>query len=519
MQKSVQTIEQLLKECKEHIFTNPPSAEEKAREALELSSRCGYDEGRFESLFAMSRISNVYNQNAHALKCYDECLQIAEKLKDPKRIALAKNALGITYNDMAVHSKALEYFLEVLELVKKNNLNEIECRVNNNIASVFSDLKDHKNSLKYLIKAYEKALIIHEPLALYLRNIANCYLDLEDYEKAYQYCLLARNTNWRERDEDIWADIYFILAVVLTKRGRRIRSDKAFNLGVTLSKKYHNFYSCAEGYFDRALFYKEEQEYAQAILCLDEAYKISAQYDYLSLLQKIHKLYAEVCRRIGDTSRENQALREYLAITEKLEESEFDKKRVYAAMQLTLFSIRKEHQHLKENVDKDPLTGCLCYRDFESKIAHALEDSDKHGAMLFMDVDNLKQVNDKYGHPAGDKLIIEFAGILNKVFGDKALLVRKGGDEFIVFLLRGSRNYVIQLLDEMYMSLARPRVIGKSLMPLSCSIGIAMAPRDSISVKELEAMADKAMYKAKKMGKRRYCFYDSLEAQDIAEPE
>ncbi len=510
MQKSVQAIEQLLKECKERLFTNPPLAEEKAREALELSTRCGYDEGCFESLFALSRISNVYNQNTHALKYYEECLQIAERLKEPKKIALAKNALGITYNDMGVHSKALEYFLEVLELVKKHGLTEIECRVNNNIASIFSDIKDHKNGLKYLLLAYEKAITIREPLALYLRNIANCYMDLEDYERAYQYCILARNANWQERDEDVWADIYFILAVVLVRKGRPLRSSKAFELGFTLSRKYHSFYSCAEGYIDRASIYKEDHRYLEAMSCLDEAYNISAQYHYLGLLQKIHKLDAEICRCTGDTARENQTLREYLAITEKLEEGEYDKKRIYAAMQVALFSIRKEHQYLKENVDKDPLTGCLCSRDFESKITHALEDSDKHGAMLFLDVDNLKLVNDRYGHPAGDKLIVEFANTLNKVFGDKALQVRKGGDEFIVFLPRASRNYVIQLLEEMYAALSRPRVIGKSLMPLSCSIGVALAPCDSTSVKELEAMADKAMYRAKNSGKRCYCFYDSL---------
>ncbi|MCX7774385.1 MAG: diguanylate cyclase [Clostridia bacterium] len=507
MEKSVSAIDALIAESKDHIYIDPLLAEKKATEALELSTSIRYDVGRFESLFVLSRISHAINRNADAINTCEECLKIAEKLKDYRRIALAKNAIGIAYSLIMVNSKALEQFLEALEIAKKHAIGDVECRIHNNIASVFSDIKDFNNSLKYLHMAYEKARYIGEPVTLYLRNIANSYLDLENYDKAYEYCMLARNANWREKDQDVWADIYFILSIVLAKKGKRIRAHKACELALKLSEKYHNFFSRAEGFIGRAKLFMEEGRNEEALASLDETLKISEQYGFLELFQQSYKLYAEISRTLNNPDSENQALRAYMAITEKLTESEYDKKRAYAVMQLTLFNIQKEHQNLKDQADKDPLTGCLTYRDFEAKITTTLEKYQQRGAMLFFDVDNLKLVNDRYGHHAGDKLIIEFAAALNKVFKDKGLMFRKGGDEFVIFLPGMERKEVTILLEEMFSLLAKPRIIGKSLMPLSCSIGVALAPQDSSSVKELEGMADKAMYQAKNMGKRCYCFY------------
>lgn len=510
MQNYDEKINKLLSECKKLMNTHPQQAEEKAKEALNLSLQSDDEDGRYESLFNLSSLRYANNQNERAITTFDECLKIAEKRKDLRRIAQSKNALGVIYNQMAINSKALDYYLEALEIVTKHTINDLRCKVHNNIAAVFSDLKDYEKSLGYLKSAYHMALSINEPVMVYLRNMAGCYFDLKQYDKAYEYCIMARNANWKLKDESVRADIYFILGAVLHKRGKKQRAMRAYRFGLTLAERFHCYYSQTEGLIDLAEIYMSENQFGPALKSLDKAKRISELYQYTDLYHRVFKFFVEISQKTGDKDREINALREYWSISEKLEEGEYEKKRAYAAMQLTLFSIRKENQHLKENVDLDPLTGCLCYRDFEVKIKDALEESEQMGALLFLDVDNLKTVNDKYGHHAGDKLIIEFANAIKKVFQNSAIKVRKGGDEFVVFLPRASRNYIIQVIEELFAFLARPRVIGKTLMPLSCSIGIALAPQDSTSVKELEAMADKAMYQAKKMGKRCYSFYDSL---------
>lgn len=515
MQDNVEKIQRLLSDCKRLMNSNPQQAEEKAKTALKLSTQCKSEEGRYESLFHLSILRYTYNQNERAIAALDECLRIAEKRKDFRRIAQSKNALGMAYQRMDINSKALDYYLEALEMAKKYEVNDLTCRIYNNIASFFSALKDYEKGLSYLLSAYSIAISLNEPMAMYFRNLAQCYLDLKNYDEAYKYCVMARNANWKHRDETVWADIYFIYAALLIQKGKKDRALKVYHYALMLSERFHNFYSHVKGLIKLAESFMAEEEYASALEALDKAKAISEQYQYLELYCQIYKLYAEILHITGDRDGELHALREFRLISDRLEKSEHEKKRTYAAMQLTLFSIKKENQHLKENVELDPLTGCLCYRDFEARIKHALEASDNTGALLFIDVDDLKMVNDKYGHHAGDKLIIEFATALKKVFQNSSIKVRKGGDEFVVYLPRAGRNYIIQVIEELFAYLSRPRIIGKTLMPLSCSIGIAMAPKDSISPRELEAMADMAMYHAKKAGKRCYSFYDSLAESGI----
>lgn len=515
MQDNVEKIKDLLSECKRLMNSHPTLAEEKAKKALRLSTRCKSEEGRYESLFHLSTLRYTHNQNERAISTLNECLSIAEKRKDYRSVAQVKNALGMAYHRMDINSKALDCYLEALELAKKHEANELICRININIADFFSTLKDYENGLNYLISAYGSALRLNEPLAMYFRNLAQCYLDLQQYEEAYKYCVLARKANWKHRDETVWADIYFIYAALLMHKGKKNRAVKVYHYALWLSEKFHNFYSHVKGLIQLAQSLMTENDLASALKALDKAEGISKQYQYLELHRRICGLYAEIFQRTGDMNGELAALREYRLLTDKLEEKEHEKKRTYAHMQLTLHHVKKENQHLKENVELDPLTGCLCYRDFESRIKQALEDSEYTGALLFLDVDDLKTVNDKYGHHAGDRLIIEFANAIKKVFQSNAIKVRKGGDEFVVYLPRAGRNYIIQVIEELFAYLSRPRIIGKTLMPLSCSIGIAMAPMDSTSPIELEAMADMAMYHAKKAGKRCYSFYDSLKEYGI----
>lgn len=510
MQDNVVKIQGILSECKRLMNSHPQLAEEKAKEALKLATLCRDEEGRYESLFNLSTLRSTYNQNERAIATFNECLKIAEKRKDFRKIAQTKNALGIAYHKMDINSKALDYYLESLEIVNKHEINDLACRIYNNLAAFFSDLKDYEKGLGYLLSAYTSAIRLNEPMAMYFLNLAHCYLCLKKYDEAYKYCIMARNANWNHRDETVWADIYFILAALLIQRGKKARALKAYHFAFLLSEKFHNFYSHAKGLVKLAQSFIVDEEYESARESLDKAKIISEQYQYLELQHQIFRLYVEIFQKTGDRDRELQALREYWIISDKMEQSEQEKKRTYAAMQLTLFNIRKENQHLKENVELDPLTGCLCYRDFELRIKHALEASELSGALLFLDVDDLKRVNDKYGHHAGDRLIIEFANAIKKIFQGNAIKVRKGGDEFVVFLPRAGRNYIIQVIEELFAYLARPRIIGKTLMPLSCSIGISIAPKDSTSARELECMADKAMYHAKKVGKRCYSFYDSL---------
>jgi tetratricopeptide (TPR) repeat protein len=137
VQKSVEEIECLLLECKRNLNISPLSAEENALKALDLSSKSGFEQGRFDSLLTISCIRNDMNQKERAIKTLEECLRIAKELKDPEREAKALMTLGTVYHEMKIYSEALENFLGAHKAARDSENTELECLADNNAASVF----------------------------------------------------------------------------------------------------------------------------------------------------------------------------------------------------------------------------------------------------------------------------------------------------------------------------------------------------------------------------------------------
>ncbi|MDO4539483.1 MAG: diguanylate cyclase [Syntrophomonadaceae bacterium] len=173
---------------------------------------------------------------------------------------------------------------------------------------------------------------------------------------------------------------------------------------------------------------------------------------------------------------------------------------------------------LLQKARTDPLTGLLNKTTTEEEINDFLLMTRQRGihAMLIIDMDNFKDINDNYGHMVGDAALLQAAHRLMKVFRTTDIVGRIGGDEFIVLLkdvhnetmLRGKAQ---QLNEEMKLDL---EVRGHKIY-VSCSIGIAMAPHDGQRFAELYEKADKALYAAKHSGRDRYVVYD----QDMKQGE
>lgn len=134
-------------------------------------------------------------------------------------------------------------------------------------------------------------------------------------------------------------------------------------------------------------------------------------------------------------------------------------------------------------------------------------------AMLIIDLDNFKPVNDNYGHLFGDAVLTKVAREIKKLFRTQDIIARIGGDEFMV-LMRGVSDRTLvesrcsQLL-EVFRSVFREQ--GRKL-PLSCSIGVALSPEQGKTYYELFQRADQALYQAKDKGKNAYVFYDGTDS-------
>ena len=130
-------------------------------------------------------------------------------------------------------------------------------------------------------------------------------------------------------------------------------------------------------------------------------------------------------------------------------------------------------------------------------------------AVLFIDIDHFKRINDSLGHAAGDELLVTFAERLKAECGDEALLCRLGGDEFIVVHKQGGKRSVLAPFAERLLNaLARPLNIQGHRMNVTASVGVAQFPEDGRSVMALLKNADAAMYLAKSQGRATLRFFD-----------
>ena len=159
----------------------------------------------------------------------------------------------------------------------------------------------------------------------------------------------------------------------------------------------------------------------------------------------------------------------------------------------------------------DPLTGLANRRYFLERLEASLADAaarNQRVAVLFIDLDQFKQVNDSLGHGIGDELLVSVAAGLCEHVPLIDMLARLGGDEFIcVMEAVRSEDDVAMLAREVIAAFDRPFQLGGHDLYLSASVGISVFPTDGTSVGDLLRNADSAMYRAKAMGRGQFHFY------------
>jgi len=185
-----------------------------------------------------------------------------------------------------------------------------------------------------------------------------------------------------------------------------------------------------------------------------------------------------------------------------------------AALQKDLEATELEAQLLRSELDKhrreamtDPLTGLLNRRGMEIETARMIDSApDSDAAMLVMDIDHFKKINDTYGHAVGDVVIRKVAETIAEVAPGEAVTARFGGEEFVIVLPGASCDTARTLAEKVRTAIARLRLVRRqdklAIAPFTVSVGVAMrAPEEPVAA--LFDRADKALYEAKHGGRNR----------------
>jgi len=193
------------------------------------------------------------------------------------------------------------------------------------------------------------------------------------------------------------------------------------------------------------------------------------------------------------------------------------------ARQLRIKAIRDSHQEtthfiglmhdnsqlkmMTELANRDPLTGLPNRRVFDERLCQAAARSRRSGkafALLYIDLDDFKKINDNWGHLTGDKVLITVATRLKASVRADDTVVRLGGDEFAIILSEvGSDNNVGVVMDKIFRRVKKTSIIDQRVLNMDCSIGYSLFPDHTQDINVLLEMADRNMF-AQKNGRHHH---------------
>ena len=168
----------------------------------------------------------------------------------------------------------------------------------------------------------------------------------------------------------------------------------------------------------------------------------------------------------------------------------------------------------------DELTGLANRFEYNSNIAETfgrLERTGESFALLYVDLDGFKQVNDNLGHDLGDRVLMETANRLRGAIRSSDLLARFGGDEFLLILPAANHATVTIIAQRMIDAMSKAFTFDNKTVYVTASIGIAMAPHDGATPADLLRHADTALYKAKAAGRNTLMFFNPAMAEEMLE--
>lgn len=183
----------------------------------------------------------------------------------------------------------------------------------------------------------------------------------------------------------------------------------------------------------------------------------------------------------------------------------------YVGVFSDITKLKKTEARLDFLAHHDPLTNLpnrLLFNDRFKQALISASRSKTKAALLFLDLDRFKLVNDSFGHTAGDELLKQVSSRIKSQLRQKDSIARISGDEFVILIEElESTDHIAVVLEKLLSSFTSPFELEQACMSITCSVGVSIFPDDGDSVEELYRNADAAMYRAKEEGRNTYHFY------------
>jgi diguanylate cyclase (GGDEF)-like protein len=180
-----------------------------------------------------------------------------------------------------------------------------------------------------------------------------------------------------------------------------------------------------------------------------------------------------------------------------------------------LSDLQNSRTALDHLAQHDPMTGLANRRCLFERLERAIANARRSGkplAVLFVDLDHFKQINDRYGHGLGDQVLQTVARQLSSITREVDTVARLGGDEFVILLEHFEQAHdILLIVQKLHERFQTNLLIDGHELKIHASIGVSLYPRDGISAEQLLQYADSAMYASKNSGRNTYTFHDNGE--------
>lgn len=207
---------------------------------------------------------------------------------------------------------------------------------------------------------------------------------------------------------------------------------------------------------------------------------------------------------------------EIMAAYEQLRASQIELETKYSEIEQYSQELETLKSHIEHMVYNDELTNLPNRRSFMEKLNSELE-SKKEGAIIFLDIDNFKAINDTLGHVHGDELLNRVAYRLKLLLGANAFISRFGGDEFLILISDIDKESVENLANSIHDIFDESFLLNNNKINVDFSMGITFYPKDSSDINQLIMNADTAMYQVKASGRNHFKFFDLEMIESIKE--
>ena len=497
-------------------------AREALTESLALSRQVGDlgTEGR--CLHYLGNVHYNLSEYAEAEEKVRESLQIREDQEDWEGLGAGLNVLGNIQYNLCDYGAALDWYGRGLDARERAGDETGIVGSLCNIGNVYAERGEPGEALRYHRRALDQATrtqsAAHQMISL--SAVGGDYVDLGRYDDGIDVC---RRAIALGETLGSWGQVgaaLTSLGFAHNKSGRQAEALEAYDRALSVARSVQDSKVEAYALYSIGDILADAGELDGARARLAEASALAVQTGAKRTAFLAFQMLSQVCKRLGDYA----AALGHFETFQRLEKEVFTEESADRAKALVIKMEVAHHKREAETLTEmnaalqaanarleslsitDPLTHLPNHRALvaalDAAAAHARR-SHEPCALLFLDIDHFKSINDTYGHPIGDAVLCEFAACVRASLREEDTLGRWGGEEFLALLPGTALSEALSIAERVRTAVAGCLLFAGSGLSLTCSIGASACPSVEACRDALVDSADQALYAAKRLGRNQ----------------